>query len=100
MSIKTFEFDGKLFVTDKIVAVGEVTTFNTGAFAYDWEYGFKVKLIGNNVKIYSHTRKNRMGEHLDTKKDRIETANFKRDQFILKIKEQNADYKRRITELD
>jgi hypothetical protein len=48
---RAVQFGGKDIDPDKVVAVEEVKSYSIGTMSCDWEYGFTVKLVGNDVII-------------------------------------------------
>jgi len=80
-----FNFEGQLIDPTKVVGVGKVKTFSTGSLSCDWDFGFKIKCIGNNIKILVPTETDSMGNHKLKQSERIEVANKVRDRFIAKL---------------
>jgi hypothetical protein len=80
------EFKGKIFIKDKVVAVDEVSTIQTGSRHCDWDFGFVVRLEGNNVEILVPTKTDVAGNHLLSQADRVKAANIERNKFIELLK--------------
>lgn len=49
--MRLIDFEGKTINIEKITAIDEVRTISTGSMACSWEFGFTVKLEGNEINI-------------------------------------------------